>query len=221
MPSASRLCRSLLPKPIIARRRNPANQIMPAIPAAIRSGSIGPQPQTKLSSSPHAAAGSILYFAVYTGNNVSNLTLVASNDNVNSGVTQSQVTIAAVAGITYHIALDGKAGAAGTAVINVDAPPNDDFANRFVISGTKGTTNGFSITASKEVNEPAHAADVGGRSIWYQWTAPGQAAPWISTSPLGSDFDTTLAVYSSTPFFKPIRIPRWRRMTTTRKAAAR
>ena len=111
--------------------------------------------------------------AVYTGNSVSTLSLVASNDDIIYGTyQQSYLSFPARGGTTYRIAVDGYAGAVGTVVLNVNPPGNDDFTNAYPISGTLGWTNGFSIGASKEPYEPAHAFDVGGHSVWYKWTAP-------------------------------------------------
>ena len=140
--------------------------------------------------------------AVYTGNAVNSLTLVASNDDIVQGVyLQSQVSFAAVAGTTYHIAVDGYYSASetdsavGTVVLNVDPPGNDDFTNAFALAGVSGTTNGYNFNASKEAYEPAHAYDVGGHSIWYTWVAPATGPVDFNT--LGSTFDTTLAVYTN------------------------
>jgi hypothetical protein len=51
--------------------------------------------------------------AVYTGNGVSSLVSVTSNNNASSGETTSKVTFNAVAGRAYRIAVDGNAGASG------------------------------------------------------------------------------------------------------------
>jgi hypothetical protein len=141
--------------------------------------------------------------AVYTGNNVSSLSCVASNDDIIFGTyQQSYVSFPAFAGVTYRIAVDGynynngSGAAVGTVILNVNPAGNDDFANAFVLSGTSGTTNSYNIAASKEPFEPAHAGDVGGHSIWYNWTAP-QAGP-ADFNTAGSTFDTTLAVYTGT-----------------------
>jgi Lysyl oxidase len=135
--------------------------------------------------------------AVYTGNSISSLTIVATNDDIvaNSNL-QSQVTFAAIGGTTYHIVVDGWGGAVGTVVLNVDPPANDDFTNASVLTGASGATNGYNVGGSKEALEPAHAGDVGGHSIWYRWTAPATGPVGFDTA--GSDFDTTLAVYTGT-----------------------
>ncbi len=135
--------------------------------------------------------------AVYTGPTISNLTIIATNDDiVPSSNVQSTVTFPAVAGVTYHIAVDGWGGAVGTVVLNIAPPANDDFTNSWTLSGKSGITNCYNVGGSKEFHEPAHAGDVGGHSIWFKWTAPTNGPVDIDTS--GSDFDTTLAVYTGT-----------------------
>src|SRR5205814_7891803 len=62
--------------------------------------------------------------AVYTGDRVTNLTLVASNDDTyscaepNRGFHTSRVKFNATAGTTYHIAVDGLTGATGDIVLS-------------------------------------------------------------------------------------------------------
>ena len=139
--------------------------------------------------------------AVYTGNTVSNLTLVASNDDIVPATNvQSQLAFTASAGVTYHIAVDGfsnsSAGpAVGTVVLNIDPPGNDDFSNAFVLTNAFGATSDYNFNASKEAYESAHAGDVGGHSVWYKWVAP-KTGP-VDFNTLGSGFDTTLAVYTN------------------------
>ncbi len=48
--------------------------------------------------------------------------------------------------------------------------------------------------ASKETNEPDHAAIIGGKSVWLSWVAPTTADVHVST--IGSTFDTLLAIYT-------------------------
>jgi hypothetical protein len=125
---------------------------------------------------------------------VSDLSLVAENDDiVNDVIRQSSLSFEAVAGTTYRIAVDGWEGAVGMAVLNINPPRNDDFAAACELFGTSGTTNGYTIGASKEPGEPAHAGDVGGRSVWYTWTAPANGPVDFNTA--SSSFDTTLGVY--------------------------
>jgi len=133
--------------------------------------------------------------AVYTGNAVNTLSLVASNNNVSAAVNQSLLTFAAVAGTTYRIAVDGFGSAVGTVILNVNPPPNDDFASSILITATSGSITGHTTGASKEANEAAHAYDVGGRSVWYRWVAPTNG--FVDFNTFGSSFDTTLGIYTN------------------------
>jgi len=133
--------------------------------------------------------------AVYTGNEVNALVLIASDDDISANNLQSYVTFTAVANTTYHIAVDGTSSAVGTVVLNVNPPPNDDFANRQVIVGSSGSVEGTNLGASKEASETAHASDVGGCSIWYQWVAP--TTGFVDFNTAGSSFDTIFAIYTN------------------------
>ena len=76
------------------------------------------------------------------------------------------------------------------------APPNDNFTNASVINGPAGTKNGSNIGATMEPGEPVCAGVGGGKTIWYQWTAPFTGTILFKTE--GSAFDTCLAVYTGT-----------------------
>ena len=77
-------------------------------------------------------------------------------------------------------------------------PANDNFASAVAInfSGTSTTVTGFNTNASKEIGEPNHAGNSGGRSVWWKWTAPGPGNVTVTTA--GSVFDTTLSIYTGT-----------------------
>jgi len=74
------------------------------------------------------------------------------------------------------------------------APANDVFDDAQPLSGTSGTVSGTNVGATKQVGEPEHAGDLGGASVWYEWTAPATGMLSIDTS--GSDFGTDLAAYT-------------------------
>jgi hypothetical protein len=133
--------------------------------------------------------------AVYTGGAVNSLAAIASNNNISGTVFQSAVTFNAVAGQTYHIAVDSGGAALGNAVLNISPPPNDLFANATLLTGTVGSTNGYNLAGSKESAETAHAYEVGGKSIWYRWQAPQSG--FVDFNTKGSGFDTLLAVYTN------------------------
>ena len=71
---------------------------------------------------------------------------------------------------------------------------NDDFASSTALSGASGRSEGSNVGAGKESDEPAHAGDDGGASVWWTWTAPATGPVTFDTN--GSDFDTLLAVYT-------------------------
>jgi hypothetical protein len=75
-------------------------------------------------------------------------------------------------------------------------PANDNFANaiNITLSNNAATMNGFNVNATKESGEPNHAGNVGGRSIWWKWTAPSTGSVSLDTA--GSYSDTTLGVYT-------------------------
>src|SRR3954453_10614040 len=74
---------------------------------------------------------------------------------------------------------------------------NDNFANAQTLSGSSGTVVSHTGNMTKEAGEPNHAGNVGGRSIWFNWTAPFSGPATIDT--FSSSFDTLLAVYTGTP----------------------
>src|SRR3954469_18991985 len=79
-------------------------------------------------------------------------------------------------------------------------PANDLFANAWLLSGMSVSTNGNSSlpsNATKEPGEPNHAGLVGGRSVWFVWTAPSNGIFRVATA--GSAFNTLLAVYTGSP----------------------
>jgi hypothetical protein len=75
-------------------------------------------------------------------------------------------------------------------------PPNNNFANAVTLtpSGPSAQTTGSNVAATKETGEPNHAGNAGGHSVWWKWTAPSAGSFVVTT--LGSNFDTTLAVYT-------------------------
>ncbi|BET65195.1 hypothetical protein ASA1KI_01130 [Opitutales bacterium ASA1] len=98
---------------------------------------------------------------VYTGNSVSSLTVVASNDDA-SGSLQSAVQFTAVAGTTYRIAVDGFNAANGAVVLNATFTP----------------TGGGNVAPSI-VRPPADTRVQQGESIVLSGEAAGTPAPTL------------------------------------------
>ncbi|MEK7779951.1 MAG: lysyl oxidase family protein [Verrucomicrobiota bacterium] len=75
-----------------------------------------------------------------------------------------------------------------------DTCANDSFASCVVLSGGIGNRSDTTTTATKESNEPDHAGNPGGHSLWYCWTAPTNLPVTFDTT--GSGFDTILGIYT-------------------------
>ena len=160
--------------------------------------------------------GSALFntvLAVYTGSSVAALTEDASNDYAfdNCGVAgaaaTSKLSFEADSGQVYKIAVDGvgnevsgETGGIALALYKSPEPANDDFAdaaalpvNEFGNTWLVGRTN---AGASKEVGEPNHAGDPGGRSVWWSLTASHSGVVYLSSACFQGDLDTLLAIYT-------------------------
>ena len=95
-----------------------------------------------------------------------------------------------------------------TALIAGAQPANDLFANAWAIKGIAGTTNGNTLNATLEPCEtnslntvlpdgtPVAAPVPIDATVWLIWTAPSNGVAEFDT--FGSDFDTVLAVWSTT-----------------------
>ena len=71
----------------------------------------------------------------------------------------------------------------------------DDFADALAITGSSATlSSGLQRRRNIKANEPLHAGEDGGVSVWWVWTAPAGGQCQIDTT--GSNFDTLLAVYT-------------------------
>jgi hypothetical protein len=146
--------------------------------------------------------------AIYTGDQVSALTLVGANDDVSTTNKTSSVTFNAQNGTTYWITLDGYRGSAGPAAAGMyefqwallgpspGLPVNDDFAGAWSVTGPAGPVTATNAAATKEVGEPDHGGNPGGASVWFKWTAPSSGPVYFDTP--GSGFDTLLGVYTGT-----------------------
>lgn len=77
-------------------------------------------------------------------------------------------------------------------------PPNDAFIDGVTLSTTSGSQTLDNRYASKEIDEPDHAGNTGGTSVWWRWT-PSQDSTVRTTLRLttaGSTINTLLAVYT-------------------------
>ena len=140
---------------------------------------------------------------VYTGSAVNALTLVAANDDQDnaSGILTSLVTFNATAGTTYRIQVNGFGTSTGSIQISVacscggGGPANDNFANATAITAGQ-TLAGTNVNATQEAGEPNPAGGSGTHSVWWRYQSAINGPVTISTA--GSNYDTTLGVYTGT-----------------------
>jgi hypothetical protein len=93
--------------------------------------------------------------------------------------------------------LSGILGAILSTLVTVQAQPaNDNFANRIPLTGPAVTTTGSNVGAGTEGREPTGGFFGYGSTVWWSWTAPIAGPVTINT--FGSDFNTTLGVYTGT-----------------------
>ncbi|NEO18902.1 MULTISPECIES: hypothetical protein [unclassified Moorena] len=138
--------------------------------------------------------------AVYTGSAVNSLTEIASNDD-NGMSFQSAVQFTVTAGTTYQIAVDGFSSNTGLIDLNINLDEgasivsNDNFADRISLNRTSVSTTGNSLGFTGEPGEPDHAGISSPlNSGWWSWTAAADGIVTIDT--FGSNYDTSLAVYT-------------------------
>lgn len=135
---------------------------------------------------------------VYTGTGVDRLVLVAQSED-GPAAPLSSVAFAASAGTPYWVAVDGFDGLAGNYVLMWrpgDYPgglDNDAFSRQWEMLGGRGVLATHNFGATREVGEPDHAANPGGASVWFAWTARATGPVVFDTE--GSVPDTLLAVY--------------------------
>jgi hypothetical protein len=152
---------------------------------------------------------------VYQGAAVDQLTEVASNDDTYD--LASEVTFKPATGETYMIRIGAydPTTEEGTFALQwgggCPSPANDDFASARTISGAVGSlsaqTNEAATQETGELdtqdtctdNDCTMHADLGGNSVWYSWTAPGDINDMsicVRNRPDGADLYPAVAVYT-------------------------
>jgi subtilisin family serine protease len=113
------------------------------------------------------------------------------------GIYSSRIIIpesSTVLSLTVTVSAPGKITGSLTKEFAITSrPPNDRFENRQVLSGSESDVSGSNIAATLDSNEPVNPTSSGVHSVWWEWAALANGAAVITT--VGSDFDTTLAVY--------------------------
>lgn len=77
--------------------------------------------------------------AVYEGNQLTDLQLIAANDDAVPGREHSELTVALVRDRTYYIAIDGFGGATGLLALRFDFTPTETMLTLNLVAGPGGT----------------------------------------------------------------------------------
>jgi hypothetical protein len=127
---------------------------------------------------------------VYTGSSVDALSPVVP------GTGSGTLTFTAVAGTEYQIVVDGVDGSFGAIAVKISsaAPSNNLFSTAQVVLGFTRGLGCVTTGATKEVGEPNHAGDPGGKSAWWSLTAPITGR--IVVDATRSLFSTVVGVYT-------------------------
>jgi hypothetical protein len=149
------------------------------------------------------------HLGVYTGTSLSNLTVVGRASRYNP-----ELTFRGSSGTDYRIAVDVDYYTDGfnyeLLVTTAVGLPNDDFANRILLSGVPVNASGSIRGATSEVGEPIHFADGTAQpSIWYSWVAPWSGNFTVIAT--GSSGPVIAVVYSGTNLTNLVRLtgPTW------------
>lgn len=118
----------------------------------------------------------------------------------NNGQSTNRVALTAGRNTVAVTAVDGVGNQSDPAEITVhyrpQPVPNDHFNNASLLEGASGGDIANNAQATLEPGEPKHAANDGGHSVWWRWTAPEDGALLLSTDT--STFDTLLGLYRGT-----------------------
>jgi len=139
--------------------------------------------------------------AAYSGTALTNLLVMASNDDISVTNLRSRLSRLPVeAGKGILIAVDGKNRERGTIQLDYffeSGALYDNFAEPKTVTGTSwtdaGRNNGSTPAYSAESGEKPHAGQTAFRSVWYRWTPGVTGTAEITTTNVS--FPTVLAVY--------------------------
>lgn len=124
---------------------------------------------------------------------------VFPDDMSNDGVYTANLTMPATgntATLRVRVSAPGKTTTTQDFELALLSPPeNDDFSERVELDPLASSTTGTNRLSSSESGEPRAPSAAGGRSVWWSWT-PGSGLALATISTSGSDYDTTLAVYT-------------------------
>jgi hypothetical protein len=132
---------------------------------------------------------------IYTGDSIDVLIEVGGNNDRQPGIdTSSAAGFIATTGTTYHVSVDGVAGATGSIALAwlLATPAGNNFANAITIQEFQASIKWTNVNATAQAGEPAFLT--GGKTVWFKLTAADEG--WITFDTEGTSFDTLLGVYT-------------------------
>jgi hypothetical protein len=153
--------------------------------------------------------------AMFTGDSITNLTLIASNTylpHVDNAPPLPWRPLAECygsvdAGTTCQIMVDSLNNGAWAFSLSfsfLPVPANDSFADREVLSGTNVVVSTQNFATTLEPDEPEHGSTNGGASLWWTWTAPERGM--VSLEFVGP-FSPLISVYTGGRLDELVRVP--------------
>ncbi len=133
---------------------------------------------------------------IHTGGALGALTSVAEDQSA-GWLSTGAVVLNATLNTTYQIRVDGQLNAEGAIKLSLQpapAPPNDAFASRLVLGGAITSASGNLISASLEAGETNFSAPNGGRSVWFDWTAPASGTAFFRVT--ADAFNPAVGLYT-------------------------
>jgi len=140
------------------------------------------------------------YFALYTGNTLARLTLIAANGDPQYGKDDIEADL--VGGTTYYLATSSDRE---LRFRFFPPPANDDFDDSIQIEGTSTTVHGHTVLATSEAGEPLHSQYAGENTIWWHWVAPTNGSLRLEVS--STPGTAVLAVYEGAGVDELVPIP--------------
>ncbi len=141
--------------------------------------------------------------SVYTGNTLQNLVPVQLHQTAGpdtSGSNLTQPAFDTVAGRTYFIAIDRGSSTLWQQSFHFSFAPwadNDQFIERRSAFGTSLILSGDNFLATREPDEVGLDGLGGGKSLWWEWTAPDDGVLRLAASSNElTDFPPIVAVYT-------------------------
>ncbi|MBM3824232.1 MAG: hypothetical protein FJ404_15315 [Verrucomicrobia bacterium] len=154
-----------------------------------------PRPGVLRVSKAGSPAGTVL--ELYRGSSLGGLIPIGIPEGGTVAGSQETLRYEAKEGERVYIALDAKDPAIrqARASLTFAVPVHDEFSGRLKLGGLPVAVEADNVDATFGLGPGPSDPTLGGRSVWWEWSAV--EAGHVAVSTLGSDFDTELSVMKS------------------------